>query len=192
MVILGYTELLRQETSPDQAGRIITSVEEAARTIQHHIEFTKEYQEVGIHAPAWQDLREVIVRGGGRFRLGKVRLAIGVEGVELLADPLLERAVSNLVDNALRHGGKLTMIRFSSAESDAGLTIICEDDGEGIPAADRERIFSPGFSRTSGYGLFLVREILGITGISIHEAGEPGKGARFIMVAPRGSYRFSH
>ncbi|HVN66152.1 MAG TPA: PAS domain S-box protein [Methanomicrobiales archaeon] len=191
MVILGYTELLRQEARPDQATRIITSVEEAARAIQHHIEFTKEYQEVGIHAPAWQDLREVIVLAGGRCSLGRVRLAIGVEGVELFADPLLERAVYNLIDNALRHGGPLTMIRFSATESAAGLTFTCEDDGAGIPAADRERIFSPGFSKASGYGLFLVREILGITGISIHETGEPGKGARFTMVVPRGSYRIA-
>jgi PAS domain S-box-containing protein len=190
MVILGYTELLRQEARPDQE-RIITSVEEAARAIKGHIEFTKEYQEVGIHAPVWQDLREVIVRAGGRLSLGRVKIAIGVEGVELFADPLLERAVYNLIDNALRHGGDLTIIRFSAAESPAGLTITCEDDGSGIAPGDRERIFSPGYSRTSGYGLFLVREILGITGITIHEEGGPGKGARFTMLAPRGTYRHS-
>jgi PAS domain S-box-containing protein len=190
MVILGYTELLRQDARPDQ-GKIITAVEDAARTIRNHIEFTKEYQEVGIHAPSWQDLREVIVRAGGRLSLGRVKLAIGVDGVELFADPLLERAVYNLIENAVRHGGDLTLIRFSAADSPAGLTITCEDDGAGIPPGDRERIFSPGFSRISGYGLFLVREILGITGITIHEEGSPGRGAHFTMVAPRGTYRFS-
>ena len=189
MVILGYTELLRQEHRPDHAGKIITAVEDAARTIQHHIEFTREYQEVGIHAPAWQDLREVIVRAGGRFSLGRVKLMIEVDRVDLFADPLLERAFSNLIDNALRHGDTLTRIRFLTAESETGLTITCEDDGAGIPPEDRDRIFSPGFSRTSGYGLFLVREILGITGISIHEQGEPGGGARFRVFAPRGTYR---
>jgi PAS domain S-box-containing protein len=189
MVILGYTELLRQEARPDQAAKIITAVEDAARTIKQHIEFTKEYQEVGIHAPVWQDLREVIVRAGGRLSLGKVKLAIGVDDVELFADPLLERAIYNLIDNALRHGATIAVIRFSAAESGAGLTITCEDDGIGIAPGDRERIFSPGYSRTSGYGLFLVREILGITGITIHEDGNPGKGARFTMLAPRGTYR---
>ncbi|MDD1665711.1 MAG: PAS domain S-box protein, partial [Methanomicrobiales archaeon] len=167
MVILGYTELLRQEARPDQAKRIITAVEDAARTIQHQIEFTKEYQEVGIHAPVWQDLREVIVRAGGRFSLGRVKLLIEVDGIELFADPLLERAFYNLIDNALRHGETLTKIRFLAEEAESGLAITCEDDGVGIPLQDRERIFSPGFSRTAGYGLFLVREILGITGISI-------------------------
>jgi signal transduction histidine kinase len=112
-----------------------------------------------------------------------------VDRVDLFADPLLERAFYNLIDNALRHGDTLTRIRFLTAESATGLTITCEDDGAGIPPGDRDRIFSPGFSRTSGYGLFLVREILGITGISIHEQGESGGGARFRIFAPRGTYR---
>jgi PAS domain S-box-containing protein len=189
MVILGYTELLRQDAGPDQARRIVTSVEDAARTIQHQIEFTKEYQEVGIHAPVWQDLREVIVRAGGRFRMEGVKLQIELDGIELFADPLLERAFYNLIDNALRHGETLTRIRFLASDSAAGLTITCEDDGTGIPPGDRERIFTPDFSRNAGYGLFLVREILGITGISIHEHGTPGGGASFWITAPRGTYR---
>jgi len=39
-------------------------------------------------------------------------------------------------------------------------------------------------------GLFLSREILSITGITIKEAGEPGKGARFEMTVPKGAWRF--
>jgi hypothetical protein len=42
-----------------------------------------------------------------------------------------------------------------------------------------------------GYGLFLIREILAITGISIVETGEPGKGARFEITIPTGAYRFT-
>ena len=41
-------------------------------------------------------------------------------------------------------------------------------------------------------GLFLTREILGITGITIEETGEPGKGARFEMLIPKGMYRFEN
>ena len=189
MVILGCTDLLRQGIQRDEAGRIIKAVEDAARTIHHQIEFTREYQDVGIHAPVWQDLREVIQRAGKRFSLGKVQLLIDLEGIELLADPLLERAFYNLIDNALKHGATLTRIRFSARESGDSLAISCEDDGMGIPPQNREQIFSPGFAGTSGYGLFLVREILGITGISIHEEGIPGEGAHFRMVAPKGAYR---
>jgi signal transduction histidine kinase len=65
-----------------------------------------------------------------------------------------------------------------------------EDDGSGIPASDKERIFQRGFGKHTGLGLFLVREILGITGITIRETGEPGKGAQFEITVPAGDCRF--
>jgi signal transduction histidine kinase len=52
-------------------------------------------------------------------------------------------------------------------------------------------IFDRGFGKHTGFGLFLSREILAITGITITENGEPGKGARFEIVVPKGAYRFT-
>jgi hypothetical protein len=59
----------------------------------------------------------------------------------------------------------------------------------GIPREKKEAIFRPGFGRHSGPGLFLVREILGITGMEIRETGEPGHGARFEIRIPSGGFR---
>ena len=71
-----------------------------------------------------------------------------------------------------------------------GVTIVFEDDGTGIPHEKKERIFLQGEgARASVRGLFFIREILDITGITIKETGEPGKGARFEMTVPHGSYR---
>ena len=69
------------------------------------------------------------------------------------------------------------------------MTIIgYRDDGEGVAQADKEQIFRKGFGKNTGLGLFLSREILGITGITIREIGIPGKGAFFeITVPPEGS-----
>ncbi|MCX6689119.1 MAG: HAMP domain-containing sensor histidine kinase [Methanoregula sp.] len=82
-------------------------------------------------------------------------------------------------------------IRVSSRESDRGLTIVCEDDGMGIPTEDKKRLFTKGFGKNTGLGLFLSREILAITGITITENGIPGKGARFEISVPKGAYRFT-
>jgi signal transduction histidine kinase len=96
----------------------------------------------------------------------------------------------NLIDNALRYGGAgMKTIRISSQESDASLTILCEDDGVGISHEDKKRLFTRGFGKNTGLGLFLSREILGITGITITETGEPGKGARFEIHVPAGMWR---
>ena len=50
-------------------------------------------------------------------------------------------------------------------------------------------MFECGFMKNTGFGLFLTREILTITGITIIENGEPGKGARFEITVPKGAWR---
>ena len=110
--------------------------------------------------------------------------------LEVYADPLLVRVFYNLIDNALRYGGEqMTTIRISSQESSRGLVIVCEDDGVGITVEDKKRLFTRGFGKSTGLGLFLLREILSITGITITENGVPGKGARFEITVPKGMWR---
>jgi signal transduction histidine kinase len=109
--------------------------------------------------------------------------------VSIYADPLIGRVFVNLVDNAIRHGEKVSEIRVSFVESDHSGTIIFEDNGTGIPAAQKTRIFAKGSGKTTGFGLFLSKEILGYHDISIKETGEPGLGARFEIEVPRGRYK---
>ena len=59
----------------------------------------------------------------------------------------------------------------------------------GILSADKKRLFTRGFGKNTGLGLFLSREILAITGITIIENGEPGKGARFEITVPAGMWK---
>jgi signal transduction histidine kinase len=75
-------------------------------------------------------------------------------------------------------------------ESEDGMVLFFEGDGNGIPADQKEKIFEHGFGDTNGFGLFLAREILAITGITIREKGEPGKSLRFEIHAPKRTYRF--
>jgi len=93
------------------------------------------------------------------------------------------------MDNAARYGGKITKIQFSIEERDDDHIIVCEDDGEGVVAEEKEKIFERGFGKNTGLGLALSREILSITGITITETGEPGKGARFEITVPKGVFR---
>jgi len=70
------------------------------------------------------------------------------------------------------------------------MRILYEDDGVGIPAGDKKKLFQKGFGKHTGLGLFLSRELLAITGITITEDGEPGKGARFGITVPPGAFRY--
>ena len=62
------------------------------------------------------------------------------------------------------------------------MVITFSDDGVGIPDDQKEKVFLQGFGKHTGLGMYLARAILSITGITIKETGECGKGARFEMV----------
>jgi len=108
---------------------------------------------------------------------------------ELFADPLIVKVFYNLMDNAVRYGGKITTIRFSVENYNDDHVVVCEDDGDGVIAEEKEKIFERGFGKNTGMGLFLAREVLDITGITIRETGEQGKGARFEMTVPKGAWK---
>ncbi len=87
---------------------------------------------------------------------------------------------------------KITCIKtFFRKEGDT-CTWIVEDDGVGIRTEQKEKIFQRGYGTSSGLGLYIIREILSVTGITIQETGEEGKGARFEIRIPRGFWRETH
>ena len=188
--IMGYLNLTK-ENFPDPKLQEYVEIElRAAKTIQDQILFTKDYQDIGSQSPRWFDLRSVIDSAAEKLTLSPVTLAVHVEQTEIFADPLLEKVFYTLLENAIRHGEKETEMRFSCHELETGLMIVYEDNGVGVPTGSKEDIFNQKYFRHTGYGLFLSRTILGITGISITETGIPGKGARFEMLVPKGAYRF--
>jgi len=97
----------------------------------------------------------------------------------VLADSLLQQLFYNLIQNSLNHGERVTEIRIRYEEMGKDvLRLIYEDDGIGIPEAEKERIFEEGYGRGTGYGLYLIRKICEVYGWTIQETGKHGKGAQ--------------
>jgi signal transduction histidine kinase len=158
-------------------------------SIQDQITFTKDYQEIGAQAPTWHAVAPMVKQAAEQLDLQGVEIDIHLGNIEIFADSMIKKVFYNLIDNALRHGDHVTRIVFSSLETADVRLIVCEDNGVGIPPQDKTQIFAKGFGRDSGLGLFLIREILSITKISIRETGVYGNGARFEMLIPKGDYR---
>jgi signal transduction histidine kinase len=158
-------------------------------TISQQISFTKEYQDIGVKKPEWQDINKSFRKAVSSFNTGPIVIEPCEKTIEVFADPLFEKVFYNLIDNSLRYGENLTTIRCTCREDDQGLNVIYEDDGVGISTDDKPKLFRKGFGKNTGLGLFLIREILAITGISIAENGEFGKGVRFEIQVPRNMYR---
>ena len=190
-VLEGYLDLAREEEVSREMQDYLSRLDQAIKAIQHQIEFTREYQEIGVHAAAWQNIRKTIGNTGSVFKMEGVTLTINCENIDIFADPLLEKVFYNLFDNAFRYAPPFTAITVDCKESREGLSVVFADNGAGIPAEDKKHLFERGFGKHTGLGLFLSREILAITGIIITENGEPGKGARFEITVPKGMYRVS-
>ncbi len=133
-------------------------------------------------------LREAVLAAPGEAAVGA--LAAGrIEG-----DPeMIGRVIRNLVENARRHAGPAGTVRVSSTAVDGRLRVDVDDDGPGIPPAERQRVFDR-FHRSeaararasggAGLGLAIAREIVVAHGGSIRAEGSPLGGARVSFELP--------
>jgi signal transduction histidine kinase len=186
LALEGYLDLSREFLGdPPRMAEYIDKEEKIAETIAHQISFTRDYEDLGVKAPEWQNVNALLP-------MRDIHLDTENPDLEVFADPLLEKVFFNLIDNALRYGGeKMTAIQVKAREDDGVLVISFEDNGNGINAEDKGDLFTKGFGKHTGLGLYLSREILSITGITITENGEPGKGAWFEMTVPKRNWRLT-
>ena len=189
-VLFGLVDMTIASQSPNERRQYLSEIRDTGDTIYRQITLTRDYQEVGIKSPRWNPMSEVIDRAILNFSGSGLSIISGIGQLEIYADPLIEKVIYNLIDNAIRYGKTITTISFSTRMSEKGLELICEDDGIGIEPGAKEKIFDRGFGNNTGLGLFLAREILIITGITIRETGEPGRGAQFTISLPMGTFRF--
>ena len=189
-VLSGSLELAQKIINEPDPRSQIKRAQDAADTIRRQIEFTREYEDLGVRAPVWQRLPVVTRSAASQVAGSSLTFDIPDNPFEIYADPLLIRVFYNLFDNARLHGENVTRIAVSYRQSDDGLIIIIADNGAGISTEDKQHLFKHGFGKHTGLGLFLSKEILSITGITISETGIPGEGARFEIFVPEGAFRF--
>ena len=193
LVLNAYIGLMR-EGAGDPAGqnRYLDSMEQTIKIIEGQITFAKDYEDLGVREPAWNNLELIACEAAAGLAFGNVKLEIATGGAEVFADLLIAKVFYNLMDNALRYGGpSMTELTVTAGECPGGGLAICvQDNGAGISAEDKVALFTKGFGKNTGFGLFLSREILSLTGITITEEGIPGSGARFRISVPTGMFRF--
>lgn len=184
-VLSGNLGLLEMDQLDPASSAHLRRAEAAVERIAAMIQFTKEYEDIGVNAPVWQDVRALVDNCIDENMVGQIRVVNDIPGgIEIFADPLIIKVFHNLSNNAVQHGENATTIHFSIGEHDGLRTIVCEDDGKGIAVEMKDLLFTNGSRKDHGFGLFLSREILAITDISINEEGKAGRGAKFVLTVP--------
>jgi signal transduction histidine kinase len=118
-----------------------------------------------------------------------LRFAGGSSRVLALDEARLDRAVHNLVRNAIEAAGVGGHVLVSTRDDPHSTVVAVEDDGPGVPPEDRSRIFELFFSKKgggSGLGLPLARRAIEDHGGEIEVLERPGGGARFLVHLPIG------
>ena len=188
-VLLGYLDkakALAQDTALiDYLDRMDTST----KAIGKLVKFTRDYKDLGINPPRWIALKDCLNQVTEWIEPTTFRLTLDAGEWEIYADPQVTRVFKNIFENAGIHGKHVTEIFVECIKKDRGLDVIIGDNGVGIPEELKSEIFEPGMMRNRGLGLFLAKEILSITGLTIEETGTPGKGARFEIHVPLECFR---
>jgi signal transduction histidine kinase len=200
----GFSELLlARRYAADDARRFVSVIHNEAarlgRLLDNLLDVARLERGQRIELrPAPVDVRELLegcaelFRAQGADRRFTVRVAAGVP--ELLVDrDAMERVLTNLVSNAVKYSPPAGEVRLTAApDTDDHVLIAVEDEGPGIPEADRPHIFDryyrvsrPGSAvRGLGLGLALVRALVEASGGSVGVDCSGGKGSRFTVSLP--------
>ncbi|MDD5142845.1 MAG: PAS domain-containing protein [Methanoregula sp.] len=190
-VIMNHLERAQLKNTHEEMQQFFDKTVGSIESIRNQIAYMRALQELGFISPKWQRVEQAF--RDAVLLLPQHRASIKTEAreVEIFADPLLPRVFFNLLENSLRNTtlAKPEITLFTKREPD-DLLIVYADNGYSIPADVKEKIFEGGVDTGPIRSLFLIRELLGFTGITIRETGTPKTGVRFEIRVPKGKYRF--
>lgn len=176
------------------AGRIDANARALDNLVQDLLDFSRLEQGTMAVALTDVDLVHVVERVVDRIRpaLGDHPVRTELTAVSpVSADPNgVERMITNLVSNAAKFSPDGAPITIEVQPSPKGARLVVDDEGPGVPADERDRIFSRFFrgsgeavvrTRGVGIGLSVVREFAEAMGATIEVTDAPDGGARFVI-----------
>ena len=176
-------EMLDDKTDSSLKEGMVQDVEDIDAVINQFLDFARVTGEPGNLSEL--DLNELVHAVAERYqRQGKRVIARPAAVPRLRLQPLaMQRLLTNLVDNALRHGGDGGEVEIETATGHAGVRLAVLDRGPGIPPADAARMLQP-FTRLnearstpgSGLGLAIVDRIAKMHGGSVQLLAREGGG----------------
>jgi signal transduction histidine kinase len=190
-VIMGYAKLLlRRDGAADRS--IFEAIEEEAERCQQVIAGLLELTRRSVIRAAPVPLRPLVDDVVRRLRVAGAAAGAEVEvegeGQASGDEPKLRQVLTNLIGNALDASGADGHVAISIATAqDGGITVAVRDEGPGVQAEDRDRIFEPFFTRKAngtGLGLPIARAIARAHGGDVDLVPSEGRGATFRLRLP--------
>lgn len=184
-----YSYVLKKKLAdqPDIVQKI-EKMEQSVKEVERILEFAKVYEQLGVEELVDIDVTLAIEEAVNLFSALPFTVVNSCRGLTVLADSFLRQLIYNFIDNTRKYGQKTTEVRIYYRETaQDSLELTYEDNGIGIPLENKGQLFKRGFSTggSSGFGLFLSKNMLDVYGWKIEEIGEPGKGVKFVVSIPK-------
>jgi len=185
--ILGNVYLAKKRLAEGHESLVfLKEIESSCQEAKALFDFAETYEKLGLEELIYINVDTAIKRALSLFPdLQKYRIMVECQGLEVLADSLLQQLFYNLIHNTVEHGEKVRQIRIWCEEDKHELKLVYQDDGIGIPSSDKLQIFEANPRKSTGYGLHLIKKICEVYGWSIRETGKQGEGAQFTITLPR-------
>jgi PAS domain S-box-containing protein len=189
-IIMTHLERAQLKTTHEAMQMFFDKTIGSVESIKNQIAYERTLQNPEDITPTWQSVNLAFAEATRMLPGHSVDIRSDAGDIEIFADPLLPRIFFSILSRSFHQGGSaLSKIRLTARRNRESLTLVYEDDSKGVPTDEKERIFEFGYSPENIVSLFLIRELLGFTGITITETGEPGSGVRFEIVVPKGRFR---
>ena len=186
------------------AQRILVESTRLARLVQEIVDLSRLQVADTLHEPDLVDVGAVVTEAVDRVRVAAEARTIDLtlvaeDGLRVFGDrELLTTAVTNLVTNAVSYSEDGTRVGIGARRTGDAVDVTVTDQGEGIPAAEQERIFERFYrvdaarSRATGgtgLGLAIVKHIANNHGGEVSVWSQEGRGSTFTMTLPAAAVR---
>ena len=192
--IIDFYNELALECSKDEIVReYILEVAKKCECLQRRIRFAKIYRHVGETEMGWNDLAAHLEKASHFQERGVLLSQMRIPAVQVLADDMFPYAVGSILDNIPDMDSGSKEVSMSCLGTEGCLVLSLDHMGVGVPESVKPLLFDYGrvFGQSDGFGLFLAREILTRSGMSVRECGVPGKGTRFEICIPATRHRLT-
>jgi PAS domain S-box-containing protein len=173
--------------NPEALG-YVEQIAAAVDSTQRIFELSQIYEQIGSETLSQVDVYESFQKALQLTpNLAGISVSNRTMGLTVVADSLLTQLFYNFIDNTLKYGEKVSEIKLSFKETADNVLLIYQDNGIGIIAENKSRLFDEGFTtgKGSGYGLKLTKRMIEVYGWTIKEVGVPGAGAVFELTIPK-------
>ncbi|MCK4933548.1 PAS domain S-box protein, partial [Candidatus Bathyarchaeota archaeon] len=189
--VLGRIFLANQKLdgNVDAQGDLVEA-QRAVKETERILNFAKEYESLGKEELAYVSVKDNIKSAVSLLpvvgaELEGVKIVEQCDGVQVIADSMLQQLFYNLIDNSMKHGGDVSQIEVHCKTERNALKLTYEDNGVGVSKAEKERIFEKGYGKGTGYGLYFIKKMCEVYGWTIKETGKQSKGAQFTITIPK-------